>query len=174
MMTSLNKALDMVAILFRWLATISLLIMVSINLVNVVVRATLDQAFGWVFPWTLLLFAWMLFFGFYAYVRGKRDVVVDVIMIRLPKPLRILGGLFACTVGMLFMIAILRAAPSLIVIQQTKMDMIDLPLWARSLPLFISSVLVFLHMLLNFIQIATGQVTPFEKVDTLDEPEVQT
>ena len=173
MLASLDKTLDMVARLFKRLATICLLIMVSLNLFNVVTRAAFDHAFGWVFPWTLLLFAWMLFFGFYAYTRGGRDVVVDVLMQRLPKPVRIVGGLFSALVGMLFMIAILRAAPTLISIQTSKMDMVDLPLWARSAPLFLSAIMVFLHMLVTFIHIAAGHFVPFVETPIVEEPESQ-
>ncbi|WP_319413096.1 TRAP transporter small permease subunit [uncultured Cohaesibacter sp.] len=168
MLTSLDKLLDRLGLLFKWLATVCLLVMVALNMVNVILRATLDHALDWVFPWTLLLFAWMLFFGFFAIVRQKRDVVVDILMVRLPKPLRIAGGLFACAIGMLFMIAILRAAPDLIALQSANMDMIDLPIWTRSAPLFLSAIMVFLHMLLNFILIALGQVVPFVKAPALE------
>ena len=91
----------------------------------------------------------------------------------LPKPVRIVSGLFSALVGMLFMIAILRAAPTLISIQTSKMDMVDLPLWARSAPLFLSAIMVFLHMLVTFIHIAAGHFVPFVETPIVEEPESQ-
>ncbi|MET3598289.1 TRAP transporter small permease [Martelella mangrovi] len=162
-MGALNRALDLLASLFKGLATLCLAVMVTLNLFNVIWRAVFDQAFGWVFSWTLLLFMWMLLFGFFAYIRGRRDVVVDIFMSRLSTVPRRIMGMFSCLVGMAVMVAILRAAPELLALQRAPMEGTGLPIWSRSLPLFISAALIFAHFLILFIEIATGRAEPFPR-----------
>ena len=164
-MAIVDRFLDLAALLFKWLATGCLAVMVAINSFNIVWRGIFDHAFGWVFGWTLLLFVWMLLLGFFAYVRDRRDVQVDIFMTRLPRPARKVMGIFAALVGALVMVAILRAAPQLLALQTARMDTIDLPIYARSAPLFVSAALVLVHFLNLIVSILRGREAPFESPD---------
>jgi len=158
---AVDRVLDHVASLFKGLATLCLFVMVTLNLFNVIWRGVFDQAFGWIFSWTLLLFVWMVFLGFFAYVRANRDVTVDIFVSRLPGPLRRTAGLWACVVGMLMALAILRAAPDLLALQTGVLEGIGLPIWVQSAPLFIATVLVFAHFLSLSVAVATGRTQAF-------------
>lgn len=164
-MRLIHRLLDIIASLFKGLATLCLAVMVALNMFNITLRAVFGEAFGWIFSWTLLLFMWMLLLGFFVYMRGRRDVVVDIFMKRLPPFGSKIAGLFACLMGMAVMAAILRAAPTLIALQTAPMDGTGLPIWSQSLPLFVSAVLVFLHFLLSFIDIATGRTEAFPRTE---------
>lgn len=159
----LNAALDGIAQLFKVLATLCLAVMVGLNLFNVISRSAFGVAYGWIFSWTLLLFVWMLLLGLFVYVRQRRDVVVDIFVTRLPTLPRRIAALFACAVGATVMLAILRGAPPLLSMQSAKMDGIDLPIYLRSMPLFVSAGLVLVHFVLDFISIATGARPAFPK-----------
>lgn len=160
-MTAIDRFLDMSASVFKVLAAACLAVMVALNMYNVLIRALFDTAYGSIFAWTMLLFAWMLLFGFYAYTRQRRDVIVDVLMTRLPLVLRQAGGMLSCLIGMAFMATILRAGPDLISMQFAPMDMIGLPIWTRSAPLFVSAAFVFVHFATQFVKIARGHLDPF-------------
>lgn len=166
----LNDLLDACGVLFKILAALCLGTMVALNLFNVISRSAFGSAHGWIFNWTLLLFAWMLLLGFFAYVRERRDVVVDIFMARLPAIPRRIGALFVCLVGVAVMVALLRGAPPLIRLQMSNMEAIALPMYVRSAPLFVSAGLVLLHFALDFVLIAFGWRPAFPR-DA--EPEVK-
>ncbi|MEQ3748827.1 MAG: TRAP transporter small permease subunit [Celeribacter sp.] len=161
----LHRLLDGVSVGFKVAITLCLAVMVALNLFNVISRSVLGVAYGWIFSWTMLLFVWMLLLGLFVFIRDRRDVVVDVFMTRLPGMPRRVAGLFACAVGIAVMLAILRGAPTLLSLQTAPMDSIDLPIYVRSLPLFVSAVLVLLHFLLDFVAIACGWSQAFVRPD---------
>lgn len=161
--TALNTLLDGIAQLFKVLASLCLAVMVGLNMFNVISRSVFGVAYGWIFSWTLLLFVWMLLLGLFVYVRQRRDVVVDIFMTRLPGLPRRVAALFACLVGAAVMVAILRGAPTLLSMQGAKMDGIDLPIYVRSMPLFVSAALVLAHFVLDFLSIAVGARPAFPR-----------
>ena len=161
----LHRLLDGIAFAFKVFATLCLAVMVVLNLFNVISRSTVGVAYGWIFSWTLLLFVWMLLLGLYVYMRERRDVVVDLFVTRLPHWPRRLVAMGVCIVGILVMLAVLRGAPPLIRLQTAPMDAIDLPIYVRSAPLFLSAVLVALHFALDFVSIAFGWSPAFPSAD---------
>ncbi len=164
-MRAIQRSLDLTASLFKGLAALCLGIMVVLNLGNVLSRSILGTAYGWVFSWTLLLFVWMILLGFFVYVRTRRDVVVDIFMTRLPNLPRRGAALFGCAVGIAVMLAILRGAPALISMQSSPMDIIGLPIWVRSAPLFVAATLVLIHFSLEFFLILAGRTPAFPRND---------
>ncbi|MER5172402.1 TRAP transporter small permease subunit [Thioclava sp. GXIMD2076] len=163
-----DSVLDAIAMVFGVICAVILAVMVGLNLYNVLSRSFLGVAYGWIFNWTMLLFVWMLLLGLFVYIRLRHDVVVDIVMTRLPRPVRKLGGLLVCVIGMLTMAAILRGAPELLKLQSKPMEAIALPIYVRSGPLFISSILVFAHFALDFLRILTGQGEAFARNDTVE------
>ena len=55
-MAIVDRFLDLAALLFKWLATGCLAVMVAINSFNIVWRGIFDHAFGWVFCLSLPLY----------------------------------------------------------------------------------------------------------------------
>ena len=162
-MQIVDRLLDALASLFRGLAAFCLAVMLAINALNISWRGLTNHAFDWVFPWTMLLFVWMLFFGFYAYTRGKRDVVVDLVVARMPPAVARLLVILADLIGVAFMAIILSAAPALIDLQLGQMETIALPIYVRSVPLFVSAALVLLHFAVHAYSVLTGRIVPFPR-----------
>jgi len=162
-MTGLNRFLDVMAGALRAAITVMLGVMLAINAVNIIWRSLTDHAFGWVFPWTMLLFVWMLFLGLYVYMRERRDVVVDIIAGNLPAALRLAVALASDIIAIIVMLLILKAAPSIIKLQLGQMEAIDLPIYVRSLPLFVSAALLVLHFGVHAIGLLTGAEKAFPR-----------
>lgn len=160
-MPFIDRILDRIAGAFMALAAISLGVMLIINLVNIMTRSVFGHAFGWVYSWTLLLFMWMLLVGFFVYVRRRRDVVVDIFVSRLPNGPRITVAIATNVVGILVMLAILRAAPGLLALQTANMEAIALPIFIRSGPIFISAALILIHFANDIVGLLTGSVQAF-------------
>lgn len=162
-MTALNRFLDVMASAFRVAITAMLGLMLAVNAVNIVWRALTDHAFDWVFPWTMLLFVWMLFLGLYVYMRERRDVVVDIIAANLPALPRIAVAVTSDVIAILVMLLILKAAPGIIRLQLGRMEAIDLPIYVRSIPLFASAALLILHFGAHAIGLLTGSEKAFPR-----------
>ncbi|MGV8831583.1 MAG: TRAP transporter small permease [Devosia sp.] len=160
-MTMLNRFLDLMATVFRVAITVILGLMLTINAVNIAWRTLANHAFDWVFPWTMLLFVWMLFLGLYVYMREHRDVVVDVIVARLPAPLRTAIAIAGDLIAIVVMALIIKAAPDLIKLQLGNMEAIELPIYVRSLPLFASAALLILHFGSHVIALLSGAQKAF-------------
>lgn len=168
MTTALRAAevvLDAIATLFRAAIALLLLAMLTINAVNIFRRSFLGGAFDWVFHWTILMFVWLVCLGFYVYMRANRDVVVDLIASRLPSILRRTLAILADLVGLCFMYMVLAPAAAFLALQAGNMETIALPIWVRSLPLFIAAACLTVHFTVHAIQVATGDVDPFAGPD---------
>src|SRR5690554_6810329 len=57
-----------------------LLLMLAINLANILSRLFFDLGIIWVFPWTEVLFVWMIFLGFFVIYRRGQDISVDILV----------------------------------------------------------------------------------------------
>lgn len=161
-MQPLDRFLDLTASTFKVLVAFCLLTMLSINAVNIFWRGAFGQAFGWVFSWTLLLFVWMVLLGFFVYVRTRRDVQVHIFVTRMPYFIRLFIAIAGNIVGIMVMLAILRAAPDLFRLQRANMEAIRLPIFVRSAPLFISAAFVMLHFVNEIVALLRGRSRPFD------------
>jgi len=121
-LSKIGAILDAIAAAFQAAIALILLVMLGINTLNIIFRSFLGGAFDWVFPWTILLFVWMVCLGFYIYIRGNRDVVVDLIASRLPSPMRRILAIAADIIGFVFMYMVLSPATPLIAMQAGGMD----------------------------------------------------
>lgn len=70
-----NRLLGVCERLFHVLANACLAVMLGLNIVNIALRAITDKGITWVFPWTVVLFVWMTFFGFFVLYRDRKSVV---------------------------------------------------------------------------------------------------
>ncbi len=170
-LSKIGAGLDAIAVVFRAAIALLSLAMLTINMVNIVFRSFLGGAFDWVFHWTILMFVWMVCLGFYVYMRGNRDVVVDLIASRMPAPIRRLLAIAADIIGIVFMYMVLSPAMTLIGMQTGGMESISLPIYVGSLPLFISAACLTVHFALHGVLVAMGEIDPFvatEPHDILD------
>ncbi len=112
-------------------------LMVAINFVQIFFRYVLDVAFVWVLPATMMLMIWMVFLGAFVIYRRKKDIVVRFVVMRLPQvPSRILTVTTNILV-MTLLVAVILEAPRIFQLQSSIMQVIPLPRYTKSLPLFI-------------------------------------
>lgn len=126
-----------------------LLTMLAINLANILSRLIFDIGLIWVFPWTGVLFVWVIFLAFYVIFRRGQDITIDILTRRLPPRLAALvAGLVALAVIGL-MVVVLAQAATLIPRQVGRIDLVGIQRYWLSAPLWVSCVLIILQYLLH-------------------------
>ncbi|MEJ8475077.1 TRAP transporter small permease [Roseibium algae] len=163
-----GTGLDAVAVVFKAAIALLLLVMLTINIINIISRSLLNDAYDWVFHWTMLMFIWMICLGVYVYMRENRDVVVDLIAARMPMPIRRALAIFADMTGLLFMYMVLSPALELTAMQTGHMETIALPIYVSSLPLFTSAMFLVMHFSLHALNVLTGEIIPYPRTTPRD------
>lgn len=116
----------------------------------------------WVWPWTMVLFIWLSFFGFFAMFVRLKDVRMDLVAEKMgPRGMaftRILTNLVALAIcGVL-----LAEFPRVMATSRGFMDgaMLptghELPRQALSVPLFVSAALISISTFVDFAKILVG------------------
>lgn len=151
-----DRVLDFLERVFRVSAEFCLVMMLLANMLNIASRALLDKGVLWVFPWTVVLFVWMVFLCFYPVYRKSKDITVDFVASRLGRTGRFVADLIAHGVVLAVLAVFLLKAPALLSAQASRIEMVGLGRYVLSLPLFMSSALIFLHILLEAIRTIIG------------------
>ncbi|SDU42968.1 TRAP transporter small permease [Stappia sp. ES.058] len=149
--------------IFAGMAGALLLVIIAANAVNIFYRFAFGKAFNAVYPWTIVIFTWVVFLGFYVYVYDKKDVAVDGIIKRLPVPLQKAVAIFVTALMLFILGLILWTAPELISIQFNPMDMVGLPYYTLALPLFASAILISITVTLRLWQVLTDEKPPYAR-----------
>ena len=89
-MNALSRFLGLMERAFLFMANALILTMVAINLANIFSRLLFDVGIIWVFPWTGVLFVWIIFLSFYVIYRRGQDISVDYFVRKLPADRRAL------------------------------------------------------------------------------------
>lgn len=147
--------------IFLFLCNLCLLVMLAMTAATILMRP-FDLSFYWIWPWTMVLFIWLSFFGFFALFVRLKDVRIDFLANLMGRPgmafTRILSDLAAiCVAGTLvwLMPAVLETSSGW-VDGAIFPDGEELPRQALSIPLFISSALIVLAALLDLAKAAAG------------------
>ncbi|MEY8828588.1 TRAP transporter small permease [Sedimentitalea sp. XS_ASV28] len=147
--------------IFLWLSNTCLLVMLGLTVATIILRP-LSLAAYWMWPWTMVFFIWLSFFGFFAMYARLKDVRVDFIA-GLFGPVgmavtRVLTDIATLTVtGVL-----LWQVPQVIATSRGVYDGailpagFELPRLALSVPLFLSAALVAITALIDLAKMAAG------------------
>ncbi|WHZ37919.1 TRAP transporter small permease [Sagittula sp. MA-2] len=147
--------------IFLWLSNACLLVMLGLTVATIILRP-LSLAAYWMWPWTMVFFIWLSYFGFFAMYARLKDVRVDFIA-GLFGPIgmavtRVLSDAATLTVtGVL-----LWQLPQVIATSRGVYDGailpagFELPRLALSIPLFISAALVAITALIDLAKMASG------------------
>ena len=142
---------------FRVLANACLAIMLGMNIVNIAVRGVTEKGIPWVFPWTVVFFVWMTFFGFFVLYRKRRDITVDFIVDRLGPWARLASRLLVNAIVLVLMTVMLWHAPTIYEQQVGSIEMVGLERYTMSTPLFVSCALIFINFVIDTVRILAGQ-----------------
>ncbi len=146
--------------LFLVLANAILLGILAINLANILSRLVFDIGIIWVFPWTRVLFVWMVFLAFFVIYRRGKDISVDFVVARLP-----LGGQRAIRIAVDLMVIALLATilfqvPTLLPRQVGRIDLVGIQRYWLAVPFYVSTGLILLQFLLDLARTLTERTPP--------------
>jgi|TARA_B100001964_G_scaffold193914_1_gene217266 TRAP-type C4-dicarboxylate transport system permease small subunit len=155
-----NRLLGVCERLFHVLANVCLAVMLGLNIVNIALRAITDKGITWVFPWTVVLFVWMTFFGFFVLYRKRRDITVDFLVDRLGAWADFASRLLVNSIVLVLMSVMLWHAPAIYEQQVGTIEMVGLERYTMSTPLFVSCVLIFIDFVIDTIYAVAGRQKP--------------
>jgi len=155
-----NRLLGVCERLFHVLANVCLAVMLGLNIVNIALRAITDKGITWVFPWTVVLFVWMTFFGFFVLYRKRRDITVDFLVDRLGAWADLASRLLVNSIVLVLMSVMLWHAPAIYEQQVGTIEMVGLERYTMSTPLFVSCVLIFIDFVIDTIYAVAGRQKP--------------
>ena len=145
---------------FLLLANGCLAIMLIANMINMAVRAMFDTSFVQVWPWTMLLFVWSLYLGFYVLYRRSKDVTVNFLVLRLTPALRRGIQLLVHLLVLGIMAVMVLATWQYLPLQAGVLELVGLPRWVQSVPLLASSALILLNALVQAADLVVSGDAP--------------
>ena len=146
--------------LFLVLANACLGIMLVINMANIASRALFDKGIQWVFPWSVVLFVWMTFFGFFVLYRMRRDITVDFLVDRIGPSARFATRLLVNFIILMLMGIMLWHGPQILASQAGDIEMVGLERFWMSVPLFLSCILISITFILDTVYAFHGEPEP--------------
>jgi len=154
---ALERALGLCERLFLALANLCLAVMLLANMANIASRALFDKGIVWVFPWSVVLFVWMTFLGFFVVYRRGKDITVDFLVDRLGSHARMASRLLVDALVIGLMLIMLYQAPHIVRSQVGSIEMVGLQRYSMSIPLFVTAALIAVDFLLDMIKALMGR-----------------
>lgn len=143
--------------LFLALANLCLGTMLFANMINIASRALFDKGIVYVFPWSVVLFVWMTFFGFFVVYRRGKDITVDFLIDLMGARARFLSRLVVDLLVIGLMVAMLVQAPHIIRSQVGTIEMVGLERYSMSIPLFVTAILIAVDFALDLVKALMGE-----------------
>ncbi len=146
---------------FQWICNICLLIMLALTTVTILGRPFGFSAY-WIWPWTMVFFVWLSFFGFFAIFVRLKDVRIDFIANRMGRIGYPLTRLVSDLAALAICLVLLWQMPTVLATSRGFVDGAILPggeelfRQALSIPLFASSALIVLTALVDLGKMIAG------------------
>jgi len=153
-----KKVLDVINRIETFFIMSCLAIMVGINVLEIVVRVLLGHSFVWIYPTNLLLFSWMVFIGAAVVFYRKEYIIVEYFVRLLSSNYQRYVNIIVNFAVMGFFIFLLMEAPALIEMQAQKVQIIHIPRYFQSLPLFIGSFSALLFVFYDTLILIKGEI----------------
>jgi TRAP-type C4-dicarboxylate transport system permease small subunit len=148
----LDRFLGLTERVFFVSANTALVVILFINIANIGSRFLWERGLIWVFPWTTVLFVWMVFLGFYVIYRRNRDIKVDILYRTFPPRVQNAVTVLTNLVIMGLMGVILWQAPNLLPRQVGNMDYVGLQRYWLAVPFYASCALILLDFLRDTLE----------------------
>jgi TRAP-type C4-dicarboxylate transport system permease small subunit len=136
-------------------ANVLLLTILATNLVNILSRLLFDIGIIWVFPWTRVMFVWMVFLAFFVIYRRGTDITVDFVVGLLPAALRRWIRVAVDLLVVALLVTVLAQVPTLLPRQVGNLDLVGIQRYWLAVPFYVSCVLVLLQFVLDLARTVT-------------------
>lgn len=152
-LTSVDGWLGRIDKLFLLLAGLLLIAMLAGNAANIASRNLFGVAILFVFPWTIVFFVWGSFLCFFVIYRRRRDIAVEFLVDRLPPRLQRITRFIAKLVTLGVTGVLIWQAPDVLALQVGPIsELVDIERYLLSIPLFVSSFLIFTDTLVDILR----------------------
>ena len=157
----LDRVLESCGRAFLVVANICLAVMLIGTAATIILRP-FEISFYWIWPWTMVFFVWMTFFGFFVVYRRAKDIVVDFVVLRRGEKGVFASRIFAPAVILVVIGAVLWQAPLVLETQVGVVDGVytpwggELERYTLSVPLFVSCGLIMINAVLDIIKALAG------------------
>lgn len=151
---TVDQALGRIGDSFHVAANLCLLAMLIGTAVTIVLRP-FNISFYWLWPWSMQVFVWMSFIGFFVVYRKGKDISVDFVVRRLGEGAMHASRIFVCLVILAVIGIILLQMPTILESQVGVIDGVltpwgtELERYTLSIPLGISCLLIFINGLVD-------------------------
>ncbi|OCX67250.1 TRAP transporter [Thioclava sp. SK-1] len=146
---------------FLGLSNACLLVMLFLTTVTIIARPLGWSAY-WIWPWTMVFFVWLSFFGFFAIIVRLKDVRIDFLAqllgpkgFALTRTVADLAAIGVCVVLLMNFSTVMTTSRG-VVDGAILPNGVELPRQALSVPLFLSAMLVLLTGLLDLAKQIAG------------------
>nr|WP_235956753.1 TRAP transporter small permease subunit [Salipiger sp. PrR002] len=135
--------------------------MLGLTTATIILRP-MSMAPYWMWPWTMVFFIWLSFFGFFALYARLKDVRIDFLAERLGPAGVVFTRILSDAATLLVTGVLLQQLPTVIATSNGVYDGAilpggaELPRFALSAPLFISTFLVALTAVLDLAKLVAG------------------
>ncbi|MCX8996991.1 TRAP transporter small permease [Rhizobiaceae bacterium BDR2-2] len=151
-----NACLDGAANVFAVVTELMIFAMLAINAANIVVRNLGFSSLLWVWPWTGVLMIWSVFIAFFVMYRRDMDIRLTFVVQRFAPRTRKILKVFGNLVGLVVVFVILLEVPQILQRQRGVIELVGLQRYWLSVPLILSSALLFLHFILETVGVLLG------------------
>lgn len=147
--------------MFLWLSNACLLAMLGLTAATILLRP-LNLAAYWMWPWTMVFFIWLSFFGFFALYARLKDVRVDFLANALGATGMVATRILTDVATLVVTGVLIWQLPVVIETSRGVFDGailpagIELPRLALSVPLFVSAILITFTAVLDLAKLGAG------------------
>ncbi|MEM7022619.1 MAG: TRAP transporter small permease [Pseudomonadota bacterium] len=158
---TIDTLLEGVARLFHIAANVCLLLMLAGTAATIVLRP-LGMSFYWIWPWSMQVFVWMSFIGFYVVYRRGKDISVDFVMRKIGPGAMHASRIFVALTILAVIGVMLVQMPTILESQVGVIDGVltpwgtELERYTLSVPLAVSCALIFLNTLVDLAKAFLG------------------
>ncbi|MEM8662947.1 MAG: TRAP transporter small permease subunit [Pseudomonadota bacterium] len=165
LVVTVDAALGAIAKVFLIGANVCLFLMLCATAATIILRP-FGVSFYWLWPWSMQVFVWMSFLGFFVIYRYRKDIAVDFVMRWIGPGAMTVSRYFVAGIVILVMVIILREAPLVLSQQVGVIDGVitpwgwELERYTLSVPLFASCGLILLNAILDILKGILGWPEP--------------
>lgn len=147
--------------IFQWICNACLLVMLGLTTLTIIGRPLGFSAY-WIWPWTMVFFVWLSFFGFFAIFVRLKDVRIDFVANHMGRYGYLITRLVSDLTALAVCIVLMLQLPTVLATSSGYIDGVILPggtelfRQALSVPLFISSALIIVTALVDLGKMLVG------------------